>query len=170
MNGIKRGFWFLIFALYLFAISLTWAQVDVGDLTISGSAEVGGLPRTFKGDKAWFEQYRDIPESVIVPQLQLLIGGKKEEYYLNYNAVEVGRHDQGYNLRVGRYGLVDMEFSWDQILQPRYGTDSVWASRRRRYLYATIQTHDDSRHRRAQLGERCGQPRRSETLQRHRAV
>ena len=96
-------------------ISLTWAQVDVGDLTISGSAEVGGLPRTFKGDKAWFEQYRDIPESVIVPQLQLLIGGKKEDYYLNFNAVEVGRHDQGYNLRVGRYGLVDMEFSWDQI-------------------------------------------------------
>ena len=115
MNGIKRGCYFLIFALYLFAISLTWAQVDVGDLTISGSAEVGGLPRTFKGDKAWFEQYRDIPESVIVPQLQLLIGGKKEDYYLNFNAVEVGRHDQGYNLRVGRYGLVDMEFSWDQI-------------------------------------------------------
>ncbi len=115
MKGIKRGCCFFTFALYLFAASLTWAQVDVGDLTISGSAEVGGLPRTFKGDKAWFEQYRDIPESVIVPQLQLLIGGKKEDYYLNFNAVEVGRHDQGYNLRVGRYGLVDLEFSWDQI-------------------------------------------------------
>ena len=115
MNGIKRGCWFFIFAFCLFAASLAWAQVDVGDLTISGGAEIGGLPRTFKGDKAWFEQYRDIPESVIVPQLQLLIGGKKEDYYLNFNAVEVGRHDQGYNLRVGRYGLVDMEFSWDQI-------------------------------------------------------
>ena len=115
MKGIKRGYYFLIFALYLFATSLTWAQVDVGDLTISGSAEVGGLPRTLKGDKAWFEQYRDIPESVIVPQLQLLIGGKKEDYYLNFNATELGRNDQSYSLRVGRYGLVDLEFVWEEI-------------------------------------------------------
>jgi MtrB/PioB family decaheme-associated outer membrane protein len=47
--------------------------------------------------------------------LQLIIGGKKEDYYLNFNANEVGRNDQSYSLRVGRYGLVDMEFSWDQI-------------------------------------------------------
>ena len=103
------------FGALFFSVSLSWAQVEVGDLTISGGAEIGGLPRTFTGDKAKFEEYRDIPESVIVPQLQLIIGGKKEDYYLNFNAVEVGRHDQGYNLRVGRYGLVDMEFSWDQI-------------------------------------------------------
>src|ERR1041384_4225872 len=103
------------FGTFFFTASLSWAQVDLGDLTISGGAEIGGLPRTFTGDKAKFEEYRDIPETVIVPQLQLIIGGKKEDYYLNFNATEVGRHDQGYNLRVGRYGLVDLEFSWDQI-------------------------------------------------------
>jgi MtrB/PioB family decaheme-associated outer membrane protein len=100
--------------LLLFAPS-AWAQVDVGDYTVSGSAEIGGLPRTFTGDKAKFEEYRDIPETVIVPQLQLMIGGKKEDYYLNFNATEVGRSDQLYNLRVGRYGLVELEFQWDQI-------------------------------------------------------
>ncbi len=103
------------FLLSVFAASLSSAQVEVGDLTISGGAEVGGLPRHFEGKKAKFEEYRDIPESVIVPQLQLIIGGKKEEYYLNFNATEVGRNDQNYSLRVGRYGLVDLEFQWDQI-------------------------------------------------------
>jgi MtrB/PioB family decaheme-associated outer membrane protein len=98
-----------------FGAALSWAQVEVGDLTISGGAEVGGLPRTFTGNKSKFEEYRDIPESVIVPQLQLIIGGKKEDYYLNFNANEVGRNDQSYSLRVGRYGLVDLEFLWDQI-------------------------------------------------------
>ena len=98
-----------------FGASASWAQVEVGDLTISGGAEVGGLPRTFTGDKSKFEEYRDIPESVIVPQLQLIIGGKKEDYYLNFNATEVGRSDQLYNLRAGRYGLVELEFQWDQI-------------------------------------------------------
>ena len=98
-----------------FGASASWAQVEVGDLTISGGAEVGGLPRTFTGNKSKFEEYRDIPESVIVPQLQLIIGGKKEDYYLNFNANEVGRNDQSYSLRVGRYGLVDLEFLWDQI-------------------------------------------------------
>ena len=67
----------LTLKVFLLFASSAWAQVDVGDYTISGSAEIGGLPRTFKGDKARFEEYRDIPESVIVPQLQLMIGGKK---------------------------------------------------------------------------------------------
>ena len=115
MNWTRRLLRLATFSFHLVAAPFVSAQVDIGDLTISGGAEVGGLPRTFTGDKAKFEEYRDIPESVIVPQLQLLIGGKKEDYYLNFNATEVGRSDQMYSLRVGRYGLVDMEFSWDQI-------------------------------------------------------
>ena len=102
--------------LFLFLIlSPAWGQIDVGDYTISGGGEIGGLPRNFKGDKAWFEEYRDIPESVIVPQLQLMIGGKKEDYYLYVDTYKTGLNDQSYTLRVGRYGLLDMELKWDQI-------------------------------------------------------
>ena len=75
----------------------------------------GGLPRTFSGDKAKFEEYRDIPESVIVPQLQLMIGSKKEDFYFSFDATKVGRDDQNYMLRFGRYGLLDIQFEWDQI-------------------------------------------------------
>ena len=101
--------------LFLFLISPAWGQINIGDYTISGGGEIGGLPRGFKGDKARFEEYRDIPESIVVPQLQLMIGGKKEDYYLYADSYKTGLNDQKYTLRVGRYGLLDMEFQWDQI-------------------------------------------------------
>ena len=101
--------------LFLFLISPAWGQINVGDYTISGGGEIGGLPRGFKGDKGRFEEYRDIPESIIVPQLQLMIGGKKEDYYLYADSYKTGLNDQSYTLRVGRYGLLDIEFKWDQI-------------------------------------------------------
>src|SRR3989337_265410 len=95
--------------------SLTWAQIDIGNFTITGEAEVGGLPRHKTGNDAKFEEYRDIPESVIVPQLQLMIGGKKNDFYLEFDSTKVGRDDQNFRLRLGRYGLLDVEFEWDQI-------------------------------------------------------
>ena len=102
-------------ALAFVSTSRTWAELDAGDYTISGSAEVDGLPRTFQGEKSRFELYRDIPESVVVPQLQLLIGSKKQDFYLDFDASHVGRDDQNYRLRFGRYGLLDVELEWDQI-------------------------------------------------------
>ena len=95
--------------------SLTWAQIDIGNFSITGEAEVGGLPRHKSGNAAKFEEYRDIPETVIVPQLQLMIGGKKEDFYLNFDSTKSGLDDQNYRLRFGRYGLLDVEFEWDQI-------------------------------------------------------
>jgi hypothetical protein len=106
----------LTFAFFLlFFAARTWAQIDVGDYTVSGSAEVDGLPRGFNGDKSKFEEYRNVPESVVVPQLQLMIGGKKQDFYLNFDALNVGRDDQNYRLRFGRYGLLNLELEWDQI-------------------------------------------------------
>jgi MtrB/PioB family decaheme-associated outer membrane protein len=97
------------------AASFAWAQWDVGNYTFTGEGEVGGLPRSFSGQKSKFEEYRDVPESVVVPELKLNIESKKNDYYLNFDAVNVGRNDQNYRLRVGRYGLLDVEFEWDQI-------------------------------------------------------
>ncbi len=105
----------LSFALIFLLASTTWAQIDVGDFTISGAGEIGGLPRTFSGSKSTFEEYRDVPETVIVPELQLMIGGKKEDFYVNFDGLKPGREDQYYGLRFGRYGLLDVQFEWDQI-------------------------------------------------------
>ena len=91
--------------------SSAWAQIDVGNYTISGQGEIGGLPGTFKGDKAAFDQYRDVPVgNVIVPQLQLMIGGKKEDYYLNFDSYKTGLDDQklyppSWQIRALGYGI-----------------------------------------------------------------
>jgi MtrB/PioB family decaheme-associated outer membrane protein len=102
-------------ALVLVSASRTRAEFDVGNFTLSGSAEVDGLPRSFQGGKSRFQLYRDVPESVVVPQLELFIDSKKNDFYLNFDSLNVGRDDQNYRLRFGRYGLVDLEFEWDQI-------------------------------------------------------
>ena len=105
----------LSLALLFFLVSSAWGQIELGDFTIRGSGEIGALPRGKSGDTGKFEEYRDLPESVIVPQLQLMIGSKKEDFYLNFEANKVGRDDQKYNLRFGRYGLLDIELEWDQV-------------------------------------------------------
>ena len=105
----------LLHWLVLLAGSAAWAQWEVGNYSLTGEAEVGGLPRSFSGQKAKFEEYRDVPESIVVPELKLRIESKKNDYYLNFDAINVGRKDQNYRVRVGRYGLLDVEFEWDQI-------------------------------------------------------
>jgi MtrB/PioB family decaheme-associated outer membrane protein len=105
----------ILHSLFLLAAGFAWAQWEVGNYSLTGEAEVGGLPRSFSGQKAKFEEYRDVPESIVVPELKLRMDSKKNDYYLNFDAINVGRNDQNYRLRVGRYGLLDVEFEWDQI-------------------------------------------------------
>ena len=105
----------LSFALLFFLAAAAWAQIEVGDFTIRGEAELGGTPRGMDGAQQKFDEYRDLRESVIVPQLQLMIGGKKEDFYLNFDSSNLGRDNQNYLMRFGRYGLLDVELEWDQF-------------------------------------------------------
>lgn len=102
-------------ATLLFLVAPSLAQVDLGDYTISGSAEVGGMPSHRSGDTTKLEEYRDLPETVVVPQLELFIDTKKKDFYLDLESIKTGRADQSYRLRAGRSGLLDVEFIWDQI-------------------------------------------------------
>ncbi len=102
--------------LCLLLASPSWAEIEVGDYTISGSLEVGGLAGRRSGNEAKFDEYRQAdPNNYIVPQLQLLIGSKKEDFYMSFDSQKPGYNDQNYRLRFGRYGLLDVEFEWDQI-------------------------------------------------------
>jgi len=49
----------LSLALLFFLGSPAWAQIDLGNFSITGSAEVGGLPRHKNGNDAKFEEYRE---------------------------------------------------------------------------------------------------------------
>lgn len=107
--------WALSLALFFSLASLAQAQIEIGNAVIGGAAEFGGIPRDTNGKRQKFEEYRDLSETVIAPQIQLMIGGKKEDFYLNFDSSELGRHNQNYLLRFGRYGLLDVEFEWDQF-------------------------------------------------------
>jgi MtrB/PioB family decaheme-associated outer membrane protein len=105
----------LMIAVHFFPTSRAWAQIDVGNYTVGGEAEVGGLPQHRNGDRGKFEEYRDLPESVVVPHIELFIDSKKQDSYLHFEASNVGRNNQNYQMRFGRYGLLDVEFEWDQM-------------------------------------------------------
>ena len=102
-------------ALIFLLTSPVRAQIEVGDFTIRGEGEFGGVLRDTNGKRQKFEEYRDLSETAIVPQLQLMIGGKKEDFYLNFDSSNLGRDNQNYIMRFGRYGLLDVEVEWDQI-------------------------------------------------------
>jgi MtrB/PioB family decaheme-associated outer membrane protein len=111
------GSFVLGFAILALSISASsaFAQVEVGDFTIRGESEIGGMPRHRNGNRAKLEEYRDLPETLVVPHLELFIDSKKKDFYLEFESSKVGRNDQFYRMRFGRYGLVDVEFEWDQI-------------------------------------------------------
>jgi MtrB/PioB family decaheme-associated outer membrane protein len=91
------------------------AQMELGDYTVSGSIEAGAMPSHRSGNTSKLEEYRDLPETVVVPQLELFIDSKKKDFYLEFDSIKTGRDDQSYRMRTGRYGLLDVEFVWDQI-------------------------------------------------------
>lgn len=103
------------------AFSPARAQVELGDLVVSGEAEVTALPRDKVGTDAKFEEYRDLPETLIVPELRLSIERKQNDFYFEFDSAKTGLDDQRYRARFGRYGLLDMEFEWDQI--PHFFSD-----------------------------------------------
>lgn len=102
-------------AALLLHASLGWAQIDLGNYTLRGSLEADGLPRHRSGGLSKLEEYRDIPETVVVPQLELFLDSKKNDFYMEFGSVKPGLNDQSYKLRAGRYGLLDLEFVWDQV-------------------------------------------------------
>ncbi len=102
-------------AAILFIVEVGRGQVDIGDYTVSGSAEMGGMPSHRSPNTTKLEEYRDLPESFVVPQLELFIDSKRQDFFLEFDSVKTGRDDQGYRMHTGRYGLLDVEFVWDQI-------------------------------------------------------
>ena len=92
------------------------AQVDLGPVTAEGQFEGGGfvqpVPYT---EVAKFQEYRDLAQQLIAPQLELLLGDKKQDFYFNFNAINTAQTNEMYNLRFGEYGLLDVQAQWQEI-------------------------------------------------------
>jgi MtrB/PioB family decaheme-associated outer membrane protein len=103
-------------ALVLLMLSPAMAQVDFAAFTAQGSVEAGAIPQPVPYNNiAEYQQYRDLAQQFIVPKLQLLLGDKAENYYVQFDAVNVAQKNQMYSLRFGEYGLLDVQAKFFEI-------------------------------------------------------
>ncbi len=103
-------------ALLLLMQTSAAAQVDVGPLTAEGTVEAGAIPQPVPNtDVAKYQEYRDLAQQFIVPQIRLLMGDKEENYYARFDAVNASQKNQMFTLRVGDYGKLDIQAQWLEI-------------------------------------------------------
>ncbi|MGA7871339.1 MAG: MtrB/PioB family outer membrane beta-barrel protein [Candidatus Binatus sp.] len=112
-------------ALVLSMLSPALAQVDLGQYTAQGSVEAGAIPQPVPYDDvaAKYQEYRDLAQQFIAPKLQLILGDKAENYYVQFDGVNVGQKNQMYSLRFGEYGLLDVQVKFIEI--PHFFSDHV---------------------------------------------
>ncbi|MFZ0887959.1 MAG: MtrB/PioB family outer membrane beta-barrel protein [Candidatus Binataceae bacterium] len=110
--------------LVLLMLTPVLAQVDLGPVTAEGTVEAGGITQPVPyNDVAKYQEYRDLAQQLIVPQLRLLLGDKDENYYARFDATNVAQKNQMYTLRFGEYGLLDVQAQWLEI--PHFFSDHV---------------------------------------------
>ena len=116
MNGIKRGCWFFSFAFCLFSRPRSRGHKLMSEISPSAAVRKSAVCRgRSRATRHGSNNIAIFPKALLSPSCSSLSAVKRKIIISISMRIEVGRHDQGYNLRVGRYGLVDMEFSWDQI-------------------------------------------------------
>ena len=110
--------------LVLLMLNPAWAEVEAGQITAEGTVEAGGITEPVpSNDVAKYQEYRDLAQQLIVPQLRLLLGDKGQDYYARFDAVNASQKNQMYTLRFGEYGKLDVQMQWFEI--PHYFSDQV---------------------------------------------
>ncbi|HKN02024.1 MAG TPA: MtrB/PioB family outer membrane beta-barrel protein [Candidatus Binataceae bacterium] len=125
MNWTRLFAGYATMALVLSIFSPALAQVDLGQYTAQGSVEAGAIPQPvpYDDNPAKYQEYRDLAQQFIVPKLQLILGDKAENNYVQFDAVNVAQKNQMYSLRFGEYGLLDVQMKFFEI--PHFFSDHV---------------------------------------------
>ncbi len=119
------------FVTALIVLALTpWfvaAQVNVGNYTATGSAEVGAFLQPVPATNvAKFREYQDLAQQIIAPELKLLLHDKEDRTFADFHALNVGQTNELYDLHFGEYGLLDIDAQWQEI--PHFFSDDIAAS------------------------------------------
>jgi MtrB/PioB family decaheme-associated outer membrane protein len=102
------------------------AQLQLGPVNVEGEIIAGArvfLEEPSDSRKGKFEEYRDIPEGLFLDRFSLRLFRPDESYSLEFDGSKWGQDDQEFGLRVGRLGLWQFGFEWDQM-QHVYSTTS----------------------------------------------
>ena len=98
--------------------STTWAQTPLGGWVLEGGIEAGVrlLPdRPSKTESGKFEEYRDLEQGVFLESLGLRLRTADEKVFFELGGRQWGYKDQEYSFNVGRLGLWEGGFEWNQI-------------------------------------------------------
>src|SRR3990172_2338975 len=93
------------------------AQLKLGGMNLEGEIESGlrfnvDDPERRRTQK--FEEYRDMGEGLQLEGLRLRLFRPDESYAVEFGGSKWGREDQEFSLGVGRLGLWEFRFDWDQ--------------------------------------------------------
>lgn len=90
---------------------------QIGGFNLEGGVTAGVrgfVEEPSKREKAKFEEYRDIPRGPFLDRLRLRFFKPDESYSIEILGSKWLQEDQEYGLNVGRLGLWDFSFEWDQ--------------------------------------------------------
>jgi MtrB/PioB family decaheme-associated outer membrane protein len=87
-------------------------KASAEEAKVSGNLTPIGQIVDVQGEKAKFNEYRDFHDGVTG---DAAFQYEREKYYLNFNAQDVGRKDQSYELLGGRWGSFRYDFKYDEL-------------------------------------------------------
>ena len=106
-------------ALWVLALALDASAQMVlgGGFKLDGEVQAGVqffIDEPSDKASAKFDEYRDVHNGLFLERLRLRLFSPDELYYGTLEGSKWGRRDQEYSLGVGRLGLWDARFDWDQ--------------------------------------------------------
>lgn len=97
---------------------VAFGQTSIYGLRIEGDVEVGGriyIEEPSGRERAAFEPYSDLPEAPFLVGARVRLFTPDEKFSIELGGSKWGQEDQEYFLSMGRPGLWDFGFEWDQI-------------------------------------------------------
>jgi MtrB/PioB family decaheme-associated outer membrane protein len=119
------------------------AVLGASDADVSGSATVGVMGVDQDGDSAKFDEYRDMDDGTYG---DVEIRAFFPRYYLELDAASIGRADESYRLKGGRFGQFKYSLFYDEL--PHHlsaGATTFYAGAGTDYLANTGESSDPSR-------------------------
>lgn len=90
-----------------------YAQLKLGDYSISGDLE-GGVRQLYgERNSSRFNEFRDIPQGLFFPDLRLDID--KPGYYYELRALDLLENDQSLRFSLGAPGLYRLDLEWNEL-------------------------------------------------------
>ncbi|HEU5323212.1 MAG TPA: MtrB/PioB family outer membrane beta-barrel protein, partial [Methylomirabilota bacterium] len=115
------------------------AQIPVGGFTLEGEVATGVryyLLEPSDSRKGKFEEYRDLPEWLFLAGVRLRLARPDDSYAIELGGANWGQDDQEYFLGVGRVGVWQLGFEWDEIQHIYSTTGRTLANEAQRGVWA----------------------------------